>query len=89
MKQIKDNKARNLFGHQLTHVLITKDKGGLLGIEGKLGYEFKDKLWLMEALTHKSYLNDEAYREEMRERMKYGKIHPLKEHGFKEQGCSD
>ena len=33
-------------------------------VETKIGYTFKNKLWLVEALTHKSYIDQNKYREE-------------------------
>ena len=38
-------------------VLAEQGKFETTDIERTLGYEFKDKVWLLEALTHKSYLD--------------------------------
>lgn len=36
---------------------MEEDDGKLREIESKIGYTFKCKLWLVEALTHKSYID--------------------------------
>ena len=36
---------------------MTENGGKMQQIEAKIGYKFKNKLWLVEALTHKSYID--------------------------------
>jgi endoribonuclease Dicer len=53
---LKMRKAANLSTQQFVMFKIMENGGKLLEIETKIGYVFKNRLWLVEALTHKSYI---------------------------------
>ena len=52
-KRKESNTEAKLFRDQKTQ----ENNGYMLEVEQKINYEFKNKLWLVEALTHKSYID--------------------------------
>lgn len=54
---MKVRKRSSRLVRQHVSSLMATDEGKMAQVEGKLGYKFKDKVWLLEALTHKSYLD--------------------------------
>lgn len=66
LEKLKWRKNLNQKVQLMIHAKINENNGKLLGIQDKLGYEFKDKVWLVEALTHKSYIDQNRFDDEIK-----------------------
>jgi hypothetical protein len=51
LKQLKENNPHSMSFLQLQY------NGKMKEVEDKIQYKFKNKIWLLEALTHKSFMD--------------------------------
>lgn len=57
LRSLKHRKGLNPHTREFVYIKTSEKNAEMLQIEAKIGYTFKDKLWLVEALTHKSYID--------------------------------
>jgi dsRNA-specific ribonuclease len=57
LEKLKMRKEQNRQTMEFVQIKMTENNGRMKKIEGNIGYTFKNKLWLVEALTHKSYID--------------------------------
>ena len=54
---IKFRKEQNGYSKMFVERKYHENNRKMAEVERKIGYEFENKLWLVEALTHKSYID--------------------------------
>jgi hypothetical protein len=57
LKDLKRKKSQNKLTREFVQIKMEENNGKMKQIEETIGYKFKNPLWLVEALTHKSYID--------------------------------